>query len=770
MSNTNVKPGKISLREMMANTPGYKKAAVKVSSSAAPSGKAAWADIVEEDKTTEAVALLERYYKETRVNIRRNQLLYLTRYRLDNFKHIRDLRFFVMERPTQMSSSIPANDLLELLQPFKARRDEKNIQFPFIFSYSPVTFQPLDFAYWQMVLHRCPDEMLAVGRDHVYLLPTLGAMVAKIRAVQPIFNTVKQKNLKESVLMTRALAHFNSEFTIEEGKKIPKIADFEYRPTASPGSPYNQMARLNVNKPVTRIEQCFTPTWAIAEIQDFVKLFAKSSNPPDLEAAKAHWTWQMAAGNCKIIKRSEVSEGKPDRAIFQSPLFMRVVGGCLTQAYQSAVDHPGFLKHFSWAYGGALRLVDKITARVQSLTGLKEGDDYTWSFASMPEDELRQLGLDDGVFYMIHTVSDDENKSLVFSFPDVKSWDLTAPPVYYDHHEERTQKFIEKCDTTPGLKALWKRISSWLTRKTREARIQTNSSIVFNLTDRVMSGGARTYIQNTEGNLTGRIALDMYAWEKLHPNVEFIPFEANFACGDDLLAATASRYRKHLERANAAVTEVLGQQYKPETLGIYDSLSSQPFLGRHIVGFEMNGQRAIVAIRPWRSILASVLFAKHNPPKGVSHYSYALVRLSAAWDEGALFYPRLRRFFSALWDALLASGAQWPTQSAEQLVDSDKYFVDAEGSPIPPSPVLRSLGDLWHLHTGQEAVASDEETPAPLVPDEEDLGDLDIMGFDNLDLEESEIPASELAESKTTQTGLKTPAPPTEEELEVEEI
>jgi hypothetical protein len=768
MSNLNKKTDKLTLSEILARSAGVKRPAVE------PAPRATWGLIAESDRTDEAVALLLKYHNE-RTTASKNKLeATLSIFRKNHHLQINDDRFRVLAAPKPLATSLKQNDVIALLQDFGAHAESAldTPTLPFTFNYQPRPTTPLDDFYWYLTLSRAALDIRSVALDNVYVEPALTSMIAKIRDTKKTRDGVLAKQLQDSKRMLSAKLWFDKELVMQP-TAIKSFKAVSLRPKANPGSPYNQMKRHDQETPVSQIQQVLTDDWAYKDFTGLIKLIASDNGAKQFLANhKLHYTFQMAAGNTKVTTDSELKQGKPNRAIFNSPLFLRAVGGAFSQTYDDNVSHPGYLTRFSWAYGGAARFLGMISARMQALKGVRVDEDYSWDFQPMSPRKLQDLGLDDdgAAFWSITTVRADNCLPMfAFSKPDVKHWDLTRPPVYSDHLKERHLRYLKGSATPDKSKAIWGRLIDVIRHVHKLGRVQTNNKVVFYLPGQTMSGSNDTYRENTDGNLTGRIFLMMNVWESFHPGRDFEQFEADWACGDDLLACTLQRDVKLLEATNDALTPKIGQIYKPETLAISNDLSEGPFLGRMIVAIKYKGELGIVAVRPWRAITASLQFPKRPPPPAVSPFSYALVRLSACWDEAALFYPRLRQVFERYWARLLLKGARWPTQAVSELHDADLYFADSEGNPVALSETLRNLDQLWFLHTGQEAHHSEEEYPdeghdaeAATDPDLDAFIDGMMADFDHQDL-------TEATPSNSNEGGLLTP-PPIEPLLDTEGV
>jgi len=725
MSNIEKKTDKTTLKQLLEKTAGFGRPAARVRE------QAPWGDLDKDDRTDEALTMLTKFYAEKRTTQRNVLEAKLTNFRKVFAKNLNDPKVMILKAPEQLVSKIGVQELLTLLADYAPHVEPIDVKFPF--DYHPRKSTPLDDAYWYMVLSQQPQLYLDLAWQNVYLEPALGNMVNKIRKTKPIRERVNSRKLDDSLLMYEAVKHYDKELTFTP-VPIPSISEVSLRERANPGSPYNQMERLDKNAPVTQVGQCATLDWAFADFQKLLANFAKPNYGKLMESHKEHYTFQMAAGNCKITPAAELKDGKPDRAIFCSPLFLRTVGGIFSQTYYKTANHPGQMKSHSWAYGGATRFLGKISERMQTLTGKVADVDYIWDFPVMSPAILSKLapsdpenhGFREVIAYDINTTPGDPVTTFAYSFPDVKHWDLTRPGCYSDHLKDRHLRYISKIPIegawTATKATIWTRIMTWIRFVHKLGRVQTNHRVIFHLPDQTMSGSSDTTEENTDGNLTGRIALQMEAWSHFHPHTTFQQFEANFATGDDLLAVALAGKAKYVAYCNDHMKTVIGQEYKPETVGVHASLSALPFLGRHIVGFEWRRNLAVVAVRPETAILATLVFPKKSPPPAVSPFDFALVRLSSCWDEGALFYPRLRRFMAAYWDRLMLKGAKWPRDYVRELVDADAYFTDLAGDVIALSPVLRSLEDLWFLHTGARAEsASDGE----LSEDPNDKADLE---------------------------------------------
>lgn len=204
-----------------------------------------------------------------------------------------------------------------------------------------------------------------------------------------------------------------------------------------------------------------------------------------------------------------------------------------------------------------------------------------------------------------------------------------------------------------------------------------------------------------------------------------------------------------------------GFTFKPETLTVGRSFSSNEFLGHQLYVTEefadtSGAGSAIIAARPLEKIMFSVIWPKSRLTKfqtnaGLTPTVYRMIRAVSGYLEGALAWPCLRTPLQALYEEMRGSTKVpvWEGPTAQELMDEElsdatQYelgraphevldsILEADWQPesaeeAPPSFTLGQFPTvefIWRLHTGLPLPRRIEVDDSSSFEDEVDLSDL----------------------------------------------
>jgi len=517
---------------------------------------------------------------------------------------------------------------------------------------------------------------------------------------------------------------------------------------------------------------------------------------------KAHLMYNQLAGNVKPVLADEIAQGKPNRSVYSTAALLRLLGTRMSHLAYEYLESPYAEKKFSFVKGGAARL----TATMLELLDVESLRD---AGAHRHSEVLRNVEAEDVLWFApdvkamdMHSADDNvedfHRHDLAGSIPLSSRIDLeqvlllmcvgvleesivhpvvlfVASTEYRPTHlntsgnafvyliNQRRATAVGAVLTGDGARLMdaphspdyqirWNNEAHPATLQEAFAGDRTafkawgdDMLIGVRIKPRVTAAGQKLYVNSREES--GRISPGTTAWlepmEQVNGRNRPLWYTADQGKGVLL---------EHVEK-------ILGLTFKPETLGVYRSLSTPEVLGHHLVfSTEFSDSPTILAARPLAKILFSSIWPKHMPGSGstLTPHTYALLRLTGAMLEAAHAYPEAvvaiqQAFASTL---RVAAGVDWTNQ---WLVD--QFNVDV-GNPYvwgfdEPSKVLAELlgfklgrlptrEQVWELQTGvvppraqataEEISDGSEEIDMALLGDAPVSSDTDVTAHVDLDL------------------------------------
>jgi len=705
---------------------------------------------------------------------------------------------------------------------FRYRANLLTIGYNRDYAYIPAPSSPRPEFWIYVCLYALPEDFPTIRElaSKVYIPPSLSNMITKIRTnllkeVRPplqstidyLYSSIKYNFPEESI---SALA---LEYTGDLAKQwtwaVEKLLDWllihpNGTPVSTPSFPYNCTLKSNGNKwgrveagnedllvdiqlnmkrllkaiairIATKLKR--NPNSSIDELHDCgleLYQFLLSQTPRSDAQLKTedlwpHIVWEQAAGNIKPVDAKQVNEGKPDRAIYMSPVVLRFLGMRCSQELTDAFTHPSKMTRFSYASGGAEKLLSNLS------------------------DQLYPDSLDDGLEYHMSPKpgSDCQNVHLTnaaVSDPDISSMDMQIEKTFSKINKD---KIVEgyRLTTKNHLHILAGATFSFLQGTSEKPLILTNLGIFWNPDHLNPSGGPFTYALNELKSCGMRPDFEKFCSDPCffgykphfghvaHGDDQrimygFDPIKPNMATNladypdwklpvNDHRSLVSSRWASHL----AKVEKHHHVKFKKETAGISSFLSGSAYLGCAIffAPEELYGTPAFVPARMASQSLFTAIWPKHPGTKAVNPHALYACRMYSAWYESAVVYKLNQKVLPNAYASahrLIAKEHFTANFFTENIINP----FDSDVSIAPPSlpAELPTQREIFTWLTGYESTQEIE------VLSEEEGGDL--LGFDSM--EDDSPPSKRERKIKNKERDalkVKTPEPPAEE-LPIEEL
>lgn len=644
------------------------------------------------------------------------------------------------------------------------------------FGYGPQSVTPSDKGMFYLVLAMPPPgsaeervDLLKYVHDHVVLDPMYYFMLqkaVKLRARQPpkslAFFAEAVKAVNEAGILDRldALPKRVKDETLNGGKPYFPI---ERIPTnTNPGYPFNcTPVDAKGTKTFSTVEQVFE--MALEVVNRIWDHLGKKAYMAQLPADLDRHTWFcMQAGNNKPVTVAESASGKPDRAIYSSPLALRIIDAIFAVPFYRNWHSRHADKGWKPCQGFVMEwLVTLVTEAV--------GGDVEVEFFDPPAE------YDGEKLVYVPAVKFVRFKGVVFRFPDIRGFDLTQLALYCDAFGEQVKKMLPHPKTEPEeahKRKLEKLLDFSLYRQSHFIQCVVNNNMVVSAKDLNPSGSRWTFERNTYTNEVVITQNQMSAAKTLGFTGAFDE-RRHFAyrCyGDDSIQARASSdvpHDKYFAAYDKKFQANTGMQQKEETLKIYDSPSYGLYLGRRIVAVAFGKVRAMVAILPERLLAMTLARPKHNvKATKMSADQFLLLRVLACAIEGDLFYPDLARATRLAFRELSAKHVTLP--------DVD-FLANVRGLPIDV-PREAEKEYLALIHKARVTARYPDTTElvqfwTGLAVGPDDLGFQDVPETPETETEEYEE-SFDNAKEESLRTGVRekdqAEASPTDDDDEVE--